>query len=81
MFVTRKMKIVSSKTYKVVFIKHTELPTNLAKRLVLLEGIVTISLNDDEFVIMDSLKSCLGYQISKSYFWQLLKRVTGNLHI
>lgn len=54
-----KLKTVPSKTYKVVFIHNTDLPTNFTKRLVLLEGIVTVNIDDDELIIMDSLKAIL----------------------
>lgn len=55
----KKGKQIPSRTYKVVFIKKTPLPVHFSKLLVLLEGIITVNVSDEETAIKDSLVSVL----------------------
>lgn len=48
-----------SRTYKVVFIKETELPTHCSKSSIIMDGIIDIKSSDEEMDIKENLKKIL----------------------
>lgn len=73
-----------SKTYKVVFMKKSQLPTNFRKENILLEGMIKITLHDEESLIKTNLKALLegtGINVSDDCDIEILSYAAKRLSI